>query len=286
MPRHPLYSGLLWTGLALTLGSLALVAVPLENDAVSRLVEWIRPTNRYYDAFRLELSIAILGLFLVWAGTALPRLFPDPGNLPPFHWHPHFVAGLAICPLYWIGHHEMFGIPGWIWAEDGPMEYLTVLLLGLAALYAGAALRHGRKLFSTAERRLLGLFILALLVLAAEEISWGQRILDIETPPALKDSNVQGEINLHNLTVGWNEVFRMAVACLLSALIWLNEADRLPFLTGRLDALKPPHGLFFWLPLLMIPGHLYDELFEQIVSFAILAYAMALRRRAIIATQS
>ena len=32
-----------------------------------------------------------------------------------------------------------------------------------------------------------------------EEISWGQRIFDIDTPEALKEVNVQKEINIHNL---------------------------------------------------------------------------------------
>ena len=32
-----------------------------------------------------------------------------------------------------------------------------------------------------------------------EEISWGQRILNIETPEAIKEINAQGELTIHNL---------------------------------------------------------------------------------------
>jgi len=34
---------------------------------------------------------------------------------------------------------------------------------------------------------------------AGEEISWGQRLFDIETPQLLKEVNVQNEITLHNI---------------------------------------------------------------------------------------
>src|SRR5690606_8892153 len=54
-----------------------------------------------------------------------------------------------------------------------------------------------------------GKFILALVALvclfgAGEEISWGQRVFDIETPQSLMERNAQQEMNLHNLTFEWN----------------------------------------------------------------------------------
>src|SRR5688500_16187413 len=39
---------------------------------------------------------------------------------------------------------------------------------------------------------------------AGEEISWGQRVFDIETPSSLMERNAQKELNLHNLTFEWN----------------------------------------------------------------------------------
>jgi len=46
-----------------------------------------------------------------------------------------------------------------------------------------------------------GFFIILLLtlVVAFEEISWGQRIFGIATPDCIKQINVQNEITLHNL---------------------------------------------------------------------------------------
>lgn len=84
------------------------------------------------------------------------------------------------------------GHPGLLLAltqEDGPVEWLTALLLLAMGLY-GLSQRP-------LPFRLLG--ILGLLG-AGEEISWGQRLLGFETSPEiLRRHNLQGEANLHNL---------------------------------------------------------------------------------------
>jgi hypothetical protein len=43
------------------------------------------------------------------------------------------------------------------------------------------------------------LFAFVMIVFAFEEISWGQRIFNIETPDAIIDINTQNELNFHNL---------------------------------------------------------------------------------------
>lgn len=79
---------------------------------------------------------------------------------------------------------------GWL------VERLTFVLLALGAVVAlGLGWRRRRD-------TLTGLFFLgmaaALFVGAGEEVSWGQRALDIETPEWLSEINSQDEINLHN----------------------------------------------------------------------------------------
>ena len=64
---------------------------------------------------------------------------------------------------------------------------------------------------------------LALLILCGEEISWGQRLFDIELTEELIESNYQGELNLHNtklLNTGNTFVSRL-LAQLLSAYLIL-----------------------------------------------------------------
>jgi hypothetical protein len=84
--------------------------------------------------------------------------------------------------------------------EDGPIEwtqfaaFLTAsLLFGMAALTLA---RRGDYLGAV----LVGLGALTVFGIAGEEISWGQRILGLETPETLTEINHQNEINLHNIT--------------------------------------------------------------------------------------
>ena len=86
--------------------------------------------------------------------------------------------------------------------EEGLIEGL-----GAAAFFAGgvlaflAFLRDRRRAESGRRWRqavLLGLAVLFVFA-AGEEVSWGQRILALETPEALESLNRQGETNVHNL---------------------------------------------------------------------------------------
>jgi len=78
--------------------------------------------------------------------------------------------------------------------EDGFVEYSQFFLYFFAAaLFAYVAAHKGfRNIWYW------GYAVLFLLV-AGEEVSWGQRIFNEVTPPSLDAINVQHEINLHNL---------------------------------------------------------------------------------------
>jgi hypothetical protein len=81
--------------------------------------------------------------------------------------------------------------------EDGFIETLSAALLLAAAVLS---LRTAAGLHGMPARRAMHLFLaLLFIVMCGEEISWGQRYLGIETPEAIKDINVQAEINLHNM---------------------------------------------------------------------------------------
>lgn len=85
--------------------------------------------------------------------------------------------------------------------EDGPVEWLSaVFAFAAAALIARAAVA-GLRGTAPGSRRwpawtLLAVAGLALLV-GLEEVSWFQRVLDIESPAAVQGRN-QAEFNLHN----------------------------------------------------------------------------------------
>lgn len=94
------------------------------------------------------------------------------------------------------------GLPAWYVAwvqEDSVLEYLQALIfLASSLLSIVACLRF----FRQRERGLGVLFVLlgvGLAFVAAEEVSWGQRLLDIANPEYFKNNNMQKEITLHNL---------------------------------------------------------------------------------------
>ena len=64
----------------------------------------------------------------------------------------------------------------------------------------GARLRRRRPAAYRRRWQLAALGLgLVLLVAAGEEISWGQRLFDLDTPNVLIDGNRQDELNLHNV---------------------------------------------------------------------------------------
>lgn len=101
--------------------------------------------------------------------------------------------------IYWISptiYHYLQG-------EDGLVEYATFLVFLLSSLITFYSLKFVKQLpFKGNWRSILQLvfigFALFWFVIAGEEISWGQRILGIDTPEKIRDVNTQGELNLHN----------------------------------------------------------------------------------------
>ena len=86
--------------------------------------------------------------------------------------------------------------------EDGLIEMSTALFLFATAVLSAFRLF---KYFSDSSIlwKLTTAGIAVLFVFGAgEEISWGQRIFDIESSEFFKDKNAQGETNIHNLVVG------------------------------------------------------------------------------------
>ena len=82
--------------------------------------------------------------------------------------------------------------------EDHLFEYLTALFYLGSALLCLAAIRMTWRLKPRmAKYWLLGWAVFFILV-ALEEISWGQRILGVETPDFIASRNLQKETNLHN----------------------------------------------------------------------------------------
>ena len=117
--------------------------------------------------------------------------------------------------------------------EDGFTEWSTVitLLIGLFVCVQRVWLLKGQK-------PLLFLFMTALLALffffgAGEEISWGQRIFNIESSEFFTQNNAQGETNLHNLMVGETKLNKVIFGRGIGIMLLLYLAVLIPLYRRR-----------------------------------------------------
>lgn len=120
--------------------------------------------------------------------------------------------------------------------EDGFIEYATFFFLLLIAITQFSRLKNVRN-----NKLLWGLsvFFLGLLFFfgAGEEISWGQRIFNIESGDFFKDNNLQKETNLHNLEVDGVKLNKLIFSQLLTAIMAIYLLI-LPILYSKFDGIK------------------------------------------------
>ena len=128
------------------------------------------------------------------------------------------IAALAVATGFWLFYTDLSRFERYV-REDGIAEWLTVagLLLGSFVCFSRFVKLLRKKsrwfLFVTFA---LGLF---LFFAAGEEISWGQRILGIETPEYFQQHNAQQETNLHNLVVGGVKLNKLIFSILLVGIL-------------------------------------------------------------------
>ena len=88
--------------------------------------------------------------------------------------------------------------------EDGFFEMLgAAAFLVASLLFAASFVRvwkdRGSSAIPVLKRLSYAAMALLLFLAAGEEISWGQRILGLETPESVQAINIQDELNIHNL---------------------------------------------------------------------------------------
>lgn len=108
-------------------------------------------------------------------------------------------------------------------AEDGFIEWLTALMLLASSI---TLLTKTIKLWTAkAASWKFGMIILIFLFFfgTGEEISWGQRIFNIESSTFFIQNNLQQEINLHNLILGGISINKLIFgkAIFLTLLIYI-----------------------------------------------------------------
>jgi len=122
-----------------------------------------------------------------------------------------------------LGVYWGFGDPNFFdnryMMEDGEIEYLTVILLlasCVVVLYRWVRLRKSRSVYFS----LVSWFIfIVFFFVAGEELSWGQRIIGIETTEFFRQNNAQEELNLHNLVVSGVKINKLIFGLILTTVI-------------------------------------------------------------------
>jgi hypothetical protein len=103
-----------------------------------------------------------------------------------------------------------FGL--WMLRENHPIELLTFAFFVIGGIF-GFSLAF--KASKSGETKMVygfyALFSMGLILVAMEEIAWGQWFFGFDTPEAWKLINLQGETTLHNISglQGHSEIFRL-----------------------------------------------------------------------------
>jgi hypothetical protein len=121
--------------------------------------------------------------------------------------------------------------------EDGFVEYGTALFLLISSillLYRFVKLYKFKK-----PLWMLGILGMALVFIfgAGEEISWGQRIFNVESSAYFLENNAQGETNLHNMVVDGKKVNKIIFSQLLTIILIIYLIIT-PFLYRKFEAIK------------------------------------------------
>ena len=168
-------------------------------------------------------------------------------------------------------------------SSDLPLEWASaLLLLGAGGGLAIHALRHRRDVLGLI---LAGGLALVLVVIAMEEISWGQRLFGFATPETLAELNWQSEFNFHNVQTDLSETaYYFGAGVFLILLPLLRDLLPLRVASHPLLALAPRRSVaLVSAPVAMFNyGHwnlLPIQLTILLALWALLAWARAAARR-------
>lgn len=225
----------------------------------------------------------LLQSILEWDALRLRGLTtPDPG------WVllTSSTAGVLIAGS-WILHKRIgLGI-GFVFAKEGPLEYVTFVLELLAALLCGIAAVRWKKRGGAASGRVALLFATcaaALFVVGMEEISWGQTLFRFHTPEGWAHINYQRETTLHNLvdktvlTNLWKVVALMFGLATLGFMAWSARAP-----ASIVATIAPAPSLALLALIVTYSGlRLHPEIIEVLLSifFAFYSYRIFVASRA------
>lgn len=149
--------------------------------------------------------VSVLGIFLGMVRSSKAKLVVDE-----YKWMPLELSSIlgslsasVIILFAFILKPSVFSA---LSLEDGPIEWGSFLLLFCSCIIIAIAFSKSRNVLSISNATQVSLVLLSFIffVIAMEEVSWFQRILNIETPKVF-GRNAQNEMNLHNFATNYIE---------------------------------------------------------------------------------
>lgn len=189
-------------------------SLPFLNSIISG--QAIHPVEHYLAAWQ-KMSWRVLGMMLVVGLIPVPLVATGPAVQSYFE--SRYGSTLALKPEVTNTILAIFGLAlvfylyylqpvGYVYfiTEDYWAEYGSFLSWAAATCFLACLLFRDRGF------RKPGVVLLAFgtFFVAMEEISWGQRILDIPSPTVFTQYNIQDEINLHNFVPLGSRVYMVA----------------------------------------------------------------------------
>lgn len=123
------------------------------------------------------------------------------------------ASGIVIANINTAWFEDVYAV------EDGFVENWTLVPLLIACGYALYQIQIGGRDRNWRFKFLMVLIALFSFFVAGEEISWGQRIFQIESSDFFKTNNTQAETNLHNMVIGDKKVNKVIFSQLLTAVV-------------------------------------------------------------------
>lgn len=168
-----------------------------------------------------------------------------------------------------------------LYLEDGIFESLTPLLMLISIGLVGVSIPKLRRDTEFASYRNLVTVIYVFLMIifflnAMEEISWGQRIFNWETPQSF-EGNIQNETNLHNYFNQYYLLFYRSLVVfplIIILSIWL-EISRRYLVINRLVLPHPSLlGLGMLIAIVSLVWYKEQELLEEMFAVFFLFYSL------------
>lgn len=175
--------------------------------------------------------------------------------------------------------------------EDGLAEYCQFVFYLIASYYFYKSITKTKGL----NKKILIIFCLTFILVAGEEISWGQRIFNLKTPETLTHINKQEEISIHNLAFIHTYLLHQSYMLVGFLGAFLRPILKKFFPKFKLITFTPKSYLRFGFLFTLIyyllsnlnlayditsrsivPGHKWQELAETFLSISIMGYSISL----------